>query len=610
MAFAATSKVMHPMHLSTTSSLAPMSKLQPPTMAACSKSSLKGLKMCSGQRSMAIANQQTLQSEHYPENMACYQCSQTAHGKGCFSNSGVCGKQMGTSALQDLIVEINKEIGQLANAGKLTPEMRAFFLESMFSTLTNVNFDDSRMVDYIRKGQVLLAAAKGESKSVNDFASEPDHWLEVAETYSHAARQKNLDPDAFGLIELATYGIKGACAYMFHAEAVKKQAPDAYPDQEANQVIDGLLKIMAAMLEPTKHDLLALSLEVGALNVSVMKMLSDSHRALLGIPSPHEVSCKLKPGPCILVSGHDLADLKILLEQTEGKGVNIYTHGEMLPAHSYPELRKHKHLAGNWGGAWWEQHGDFKAFPGAILMTSNCLTAPTRSYRDRIFTAGPVGWDGIPHVQGHDFSQLVDCAVNKAKPATGDEVSTHPAEKVTVGFGYETVEGVTDTLLGAIKGGQLKDVFLVGGCDGREAGRSYFTDLVKQSPDSSVILTLGCGKFRFNDQELGNLGESGIPRLLDIGQCNDAYSAVVIANGLADKLNVKMSDLPLHFAISWLEQKAVAVLLSMLHLNMKNIYLGPNLPAFLTPNLVKALVDNYNLKLTGDAEKDLKEMLQ
>ena len=423
---------------------------------------------------------------------------------------------------------------------------------------------------------------------------------ELAAAAPMAAIQRFMDrdgPSIVGLRNLVLYGLKGTAAYSEHARVLGTE--EAAVNAEFHRI--------AAFLatDPTALDaLLAESLAVGALNLKVMELLDAANTGRFGHPEPTQVRMSPKAGKCILVSGHDMGDLETILRQTEGKGVNVYTHGELLPANAYPGLKKYPHLAGNYGGAWQDQQKEFDAFPGAIVMTSNCLINPEiKGYANRLFTAGPVGWNGIPHIADHDFTPVIECALAQ----TGFAADA-PDEFVMAGFARNTVMGVAETLLDLIGKGEVKNIFLIGGCDGARPGRNYFHDLAVATPQDSLVLTLGCGKFRFNREEFGDI--AGVPRLLDIGQCNDAYSAIQIAVAVAGALNVGVNDLPLHYAISWFEQKATAVLLTMLHLGLRGIHLGPTLPQFLTPEVLVVLVEKFDLRPVGDPQEDLAGMLQ
>jgi hydroxylamine reductase len=419
------------------------------------------------------------------------------------------------------------------------------------------------------------------------------------------------DDNALVVREMAMYGIKGTSAYYNHAERLRKSNPSAFTEEEREGCYAKLFQNLAAISpdRPALGDMLQTALGVGELNFKVMELLDRAHTSTFGDPVPTTVTSHPTEGKCILVSGHDLVDLHQLLKQTEGKGINVYTHGEMLPAHSYPELKKFKHLKGHYGNAWQKQKIDFSRFPGSILLTSNCLLEPMPSYRDRIFSTNSVGSSHVRHLGEFDFGPLIDAA----RAAPGFKISdttkkTSTNDEFLIGFGHKTVLSVADKVIEAVKDGQLKNIFVIGGCDGAEGERNYFTQLGEQLPQDAIALTLGCGKYRINGKDMGTL-PNGIPRLLDFGQCNDSYGAVKVALALADVLKTDVNGLPLHFAVSWFEQKAVAVLLTLLHLGVKNIYLGPNLPAFLTPAVLDVLVEKFQLHPTSNATADLQAMI-
>ncbi len=547
--------------------------------------------------------------------MFCYQCEQTTrseeHGDGCQTVAGICGKDENTSDLQDLLIYAIKGIAQYAKRGRALGvtdiEADRFILHGMFTTLTNVNFSTTRFVNLINQAIEIRdrvkasyeTAATAQNVTIEKLEG-PATWLPAANQddllaqVSIAAIDKDLETvgeDIIGLRAMAIYGLKGVAAYAHHAYVLDGEDDALYAR------IEDVLDLLAS--DPTDAEvLLNSSLEVGAINVGIMALLDEANTGNFGNQSPHNVRLEPTKGKAILISGHDLKDLKDLLEQTKDTGINVYTHGEMLPAHAYPKLREYTHLVGNYGGAWQNQHKEFADFPGAILMTSNCLIEPTPAYRSRIFTAGPVGWSGVRHISNGDYSPLIQVA--KGTPGFKEDGGD---KTVTVGFGRHAVLGVADKVIDAVKGGDIKHFFLVGGCDGAAPGRNYYSDIAEQAPQDSVIMTLGCGKYRFHEQEFGDIG--GIPRLLDIGQCNDAYSAVQIATALAEAFECDINELPLSLMISWFEQKAVAVLLSLLSLNVKGIHLGPTLPAFLTPNLLNILVEKFDIRPNGEAKDDL-----
>jgi len=545
--------------------------------------------------------------------MFCYQCEQTSQGQGC-QVIGVCGKDENTATLQDLLIHAVKGISQYAHRagllGASDAEIDAFTIEAIFATLTNVNFDEDRMAELVYKAaqvrdqaRALYEQAASKAGVVAQPLTGPAAWQPAPTREALLAQgREQLIPAAFlgqgkelkNLEELVVYGLKGVAAYAFHAMALGSSAPASYAT---------IHEILSALTEPhTAEELLGLSLKVGELNYAVLEQLDSAHTETFGAPTPASVRLHPLKGKAILVSGHDLHDLYQLLLQTEGLGINIYTHGEMLPAHGYPKLKAFKHLAGNYGGAWIDQADDFDVFPGAVLMTSNCIQQPKPSYKARLFTAGPVAWPGVQHIQGTDYAPVIAAAL--AAPGFAED---GPAESITTGFGHNAVLGVAGTVIDAVKAGALKRFFLIGGCDGARSGRSYYTELAEQVPQDCVILTLACGKYRFNKQDFGTLG--GLPRLLDLGQCNDAYSALKIAQALAAAFECGVNDLPLSLVLSWYEQKAVAILLTLLWMGIRNIRIGPTLPAFLSPAVLELLHTHYNLMPTTTAEADLAAML-
>ncbi len=544
--------------------------------------------------------------------MYCVQCEQSNKG-GCAVKIGSCGKTAEVADLQDILLRVMQGVSayadRAAKAGARDAAIDAFTPHAWFTTLTNVNFDAERFHALIAEALAMRDKAKALAKQAGADLSnlpEPATWnpgitpSELATAAPLASIQRFMDrdgPSVVGLRDLILYGLKGTAAYSEHARVLGQE--EATVSAEFHRI--------AAFLGSDSTDvdaLVAESLAVGALNLKVMELLDAANTGRFGHPEVTMVRMTPKKGKAILVSGHDLGDLEAILQQTEGKGVNVYTHGELLPASTYPGLKKYAHLAGNYGGAWQDQQKDFDAFPGAIVMTSNCLINPEiKGYADRIFTSGPVGWNGITHIRNHDFTPAIECAL--AQPgfaADADEVT------IPAGFGRNTVMGVADTLLGMIKDGDVKNLFLIGGCDGARPGRNYFHDLAMATPQDSLILTLGCGKFRFNREDLGDI--KGVPRVLDMGQCNDAYSAVQVAVAVAGALGCGVNDLPLHYAISWFEQKATAVLLTMLHLGIRKIHLGPTLPQFITPEVLGVLVDKFDIRPTGDVREDLARMLE
>lgn len=540
--------------------------------------------------------------------MYCHQCEQTAKGIACTA-AGVCGKKPDVAALQDLIMFALKGIAVYADAARAkgisNPEIDRFAIEALFSTVTNVNFDPERLAGIARKAADIRQKAKqlcekaGVTPKIKDITA---GWTPAADTAElvkqgelYPVTSQKADADILSAIEILTYGVKGFAAYADHAIALG--ATD-------DEIFAFAHKALAAIVNPalTLNDYVGLILECGRINLKTMEILSNAHTTRFGHPVPTQVSLGMKKGKAILISGHDLLDLEELLKQTEGKGIQIYTHGEMLPAHGYPGLKKYAHLAGNYGSAWQNQQKEFAAFPGAILMTTNCIQKPAESYISNIFTTGLVAWPGVKHVTRKDFSAVI----NRALELPGFDAAA--GKEITVGFGHNAVLGVADKVIDAVKSGAIKHFFLVGGCDGAKPGRNYYTDFVEKAPADSVILTLACGKYRFNTLDLGDIG--GIPRLLDIGQCNDAYSAVQIALALAGAFNCGVNDLPLSMILSWYEQKAVAILLTLLHLGIRNIKLGPSLPAFVSPNVLNFLVENFNIAPVSTPEADIKAALK
>ena len=509
-------------------------------------------------------------------------------------------------------------------------DAKELLLDSTFATLTNVNFDSSRFLDYLRKSNDVRNALKTQAQSLGvdvtsmtgpanfEYSDNNDFLFLEAKLQGVLNRKAKMqDDNAMVVRELAMYGIKGTAAYLNHAERLCKANGKAYGENGASDRDDVFAKLFAsyAQLGPEKPelgDMLGTALGVGEINLKVMELLDTAHTTTFGVPEPTTVTSIPTEGHCILVSGHDIVDLYAVLQQTEGKGINVYTHGEMLPAHSYPELKKFSHLKGHFGNAWQRQKIDFGRFPGSILLTSNCLVEPMKSYEDRIFTTNSVGFNGIPHVEGDRFDALIESAL-KAPGFTEKQCQkkTSTSESFLIGFGHQTVLSVADKVVEAVQCGDLKNIFLIGGCDGAEGERNYFTQLGQQLPQDSLALTLGCGKFRINGSDMGAL-PNGIPRLLDMGQCNDSFGAVKVALALADVFKTDVNGLPLHFAISWFEQKAVAVLLTLLHLNVQNIYLGPRLPAFLTPAVLDVLVEKFKIRPINaeDPAADLKQMLE
>lgn len=545
--------------------------------------------------------------------MFCYQCEQTAMGKAC-TKVGVCGKTEEISDIQDLIVFATRGLALAAleadKKGQLTPEAGRLAVRALFSTVTNVNFDKQPLLGMLNsviteRDKLFRAAISGEGVLKLPIASfrtagDDKGMLEQAKATGISVAALTDEENTNSLACTLLYGLKGIAAYTDHASILGQEDVEHYKE------IFKLLVFGFDGNKPSLDEWVGAVLECGKCNLKAMELLDAGNTGVYGHPEPTEVPLYPRPGKAILVTGHDLKDLFNLLKQTEGKGINIYTHGEMLPAHAYPELKKFKHFAGHFGTAWQNQINEMPKFPGAILFTTNCIQHPAPSYSENVFTTGLVGWPGCTHVKNGDFVPVVERAL--ALPGfTEADVTRFPQKKVMVGFGRNAVLGVAPAVIEAVKSGAIKHFFLVGGCDGAKSGRNYYTEFVEKAPKDTVILTLACGKFRFFDQDLGNIG--GIPRLLDVGQCNDAYSAVKIALALAEAFQCGVNDLPLSLVLSWYEQKAVAILLTLLHLGIKNIKLGPSLPAFITPAVLQVLVDNFNIAPISTPEADLKAAL-
>ncbi len=546
------------------------------------------------------------------EKMFCYQCEQTAKGQGC-TLVGVCGKTSDVAALQDLLLYTLKGLAQVAveanKVGIRDEKTNIFVCEALFALLTNVNFDPKALIGYIRKTVELRDALRQKAQlagecnwyaldcgAINLGLEDSTEGLMAQAKRVGLKAEANVNDDILSLKSILTYGIYGVAAYTYHAYTLGKK-----DDKVFDFINEGLAATMDKSLGV--NDLVGLALKCGEINIRAMELLDSGHTERYGHPVPTKVPLGAKKGKAILVSGHDLKDLEELLKQTEGTGIIVYTHGEMLPAHGYPKLKKYAHLYGHYGTAWQNQHREFSSFPGAILMTTNCIQKPLEIYKGNIFTSGPVGWPGVTHVSGGNFKAVIDKALEL--PGFTEDRS---GKTVTVGFARNAVLSVAGAVVEAVQSGHIRHFFLVGGCDGAKPGRNYYTEFVEKAPKDTVILTLACGKFRFFDKDLGEI--DGIPRLLDVGQCNDAYSAVKIAQALSDVFKVGINDLPLSLIISWYEQKACAILLSLLHLGIKNIRLGPSLPAFITPNVLNVLVDKFNIMPIKTPEEDLKAIMK
>ena len=538
-----------------------------------------------------------IEKEKNMENkMFCYQCEQTAGCTGCTGNTGVCGKSANTARLQD---ELTGALIGLARATEgneqlVTEEMNQLVLEGLFTTITNVNFNDETLkllidkIEDTKKKLVPNCFTCSDSCGRNNNFDMNTLWT--------------TDEDVRSLKSLILFGIRGMATYAYHASVL------GYTDETISKFFYKAL-FAIGMKDWGMDKLLPIVLEVGEVNLRCMELLDHANTTTYGTPVPTTVPLTIEKGPFIIITGHDLKDLQLLLEQTKDKGINIYTHGEMLPAHAYPELKKYSHLKGNFGTAWQNQQKEFDNIPGAILYTTNCLMPVKPSYADRVFTTEVVSYPEIVHIgEEKDFTPVIEKALalggyTKAQHMTG----INGGIQVTTGFSHGTVLSVADQVIEAVKNGDIKHFFLVGGCDGARVGRNYYTEFVKQSPADSIILTLACGKYRFNDLDLGTIG--GLPRIMDMGQCNDAYSAIKVAIALAEAFECDVNELPLSMVLSWYEQKAVCILLTLLHLGIKNIHIGPTLPAFISPNVLNFLVENYGLSPISTPEEDLKKLL-
>ena len=528
--------------------------------------------------------------------MFCYQCEQTAGCTGCTGNAGVCGKSANTARLQD---ELTGALIGLARAAEgnehlVNEEMNQLVLEGLFTTVTNVNFNDETLkiliykIENAKKKLVPNCFTCSGSCGRNDNFDMNTLWT--------------TDEDVRSLKSLILFGIRGMAAYAYHASVL------GYTDETISKFFYKAL-FAVGMKDWGMDELLPIVLEVGEVNLRCMELLDQANTTTYGTPVPTTVPLTIEKGPFIIITGHDLKDLQLLLEQTKDKGINIYTHGEMLPAHAYPEFKKYSHLKGNFGTAWQNQQKEFDNIPGAILYTTNCLMPVKASYADRVFTTEVVSYPEMVHIgEEKDFTPVIEKALalggyTKDQHMTG----INGGIQVTTGFSHGTVLSVADQVIEAVKNGDIKHFFLVGGCDGARVGRNYYTEFVKQSPEDSIILTLACGKYRFNDLDLGTIG--GLPRIMDMGQCNDAYGAIKVAIALAEAFECDVNELPLSMVLSWYEQKAVCILLTLFYLGIKNIHLGPTLPAFISPNVLNFLVENYGISPISTPEEDLKKLL-
>lgn len=527
------------------------------------------------------------------DKMFCFQCEQTAGCAGCTGSAGVCGKTADTAKLQDQLTGALIGLARSSRGKTPSESSRRAMIEGLFTTITNVSFDEERIreqIENVKKEKNVLTAGFGDGSQ--PCTGNEDYDMDLL---------WNADEDIRSLKSLILFGLRGMAAYAFHAMVL------GYSDEEVNAFFyEGLCAVGE---EWTMEQLLPVVLKVGEINLKCMALLDRANTETYGSPEPVTVPLTVEKGPFIVISGHDLKDLQLLLEQTEGKGINIYTNGEMLPAHAYPKLKAYPHLKGNFGTAWHNQQKEFADIPAPVLFTTNCLMPPKSSYTDRVFTTEVVSYPGVTHIgEDKDFTPVIEKALELGGYQEDREFTgINGGTSVTTGFAHNTVLSVADTIIEAVKAGALKHIFLVGGCDGARRGRSYYTEFVKQTPADTAVLTLACGKYRFNDLDLGTVG--GLPRIMDMGQCNDAYSAIKAAAALADAFGCGINDLPLTLVLSWYEQKAVCILLTLLHLGIRNIYLGPTLPAFVSPGVLKFLVENYGIRPVTTPEKDLAEIL-
>lgn len=525
--------------------------------------------------------------------MFCYQCEQTAGCTGCTGSAGVCGKSANTANLQDELTGALIGLARACEGNTPTENTTKLIVEGLFTTITNVNFNDETIKELIRKIEqekghlVPSCSGCGSACGRNDNYDMSNLW--------------NDNEDIRSLKSLILFGIRGVAAYAYHAMVL------GYKDEKVNEFFYKALFVLGEDWD--MGQLLPVVLEVGEVNLKCMELLDRANTETFGTPVPTVVPMKVEKGPFIVITGHDLYDLKLLLEQTKGKGINVYTHGEMLPAHAYPMLKEYPQLKGNFGTAWQNQQKEFDNLPAPILFTTNCLMPVKSSYADRVFTTEVVSYPEMVHVgENKDFTPVIEKALELGGYSEDTEFTgINGGKEVTTGFGHGTVLSVADKVIDAVKTGAIKHFFLVGGCDGARTGRNYYTDFVKQTPSDTVILTLACGKYRFNDLNIGEIG--GLPRIMDMGQCNDAYSAIKVAVALSEAFGCSVNELPLSMVLSWYEQKAVCILLTLLYLGIKDIYLGPTLPAFISPNVLNFLVENFNISPISTPEEDLKKIL-
>ena len=528
------------------------------------------------------------------QKMFCYQCEQTAGCNGCTGAAGVCGKDAAVAALQDELTGALIGLAKACGNNPKTENTDRIIIEGLFTTVTNVNFNAETLT-------AMIQAVNEEKTKVVPNCSSCMSPCGNTSNYDMKNLWNEPDEDIRSLKSLILFGIRGMAAYAYHAMVL------GYTDETVNSFFYKALSFISYDLE--MEHLLPFVLEVGEVNLKCMALLDQANTTTYGTPVPTKVPLTIEKGPFIVVTGHDLKDLELLLEQTKDKGINIYTHGEMLPAHAYPELKKYPHLKGNFGTAWQNQQKEFDHIPGAVLFTTNCLMPVKPSYADRVFTTEVVSYPEMVHIdEKKDFTPVIEKALELGGYDTDqDKTGINGGHFVMTGFGHGTILSVADTVIDAVKSGAISHFFLVGGCDGARTGRNYYTEFVKQTPTDSIILTLACGKYRFNDLNLGEIG--GLPRIMDMGQCNDAYSAIQVAVALAEAFQCNVNELPLSMVLSWYEQKAVCILLTLLHLGIKNILLGPTLPAFISPNVLDILVKNYNIMPTSTPDEDLEKLL-
>ena len=527
------------------------------------------------------------------EKMFCFQCEQTVAGKVC-EKSGVCGKKASTAKLQDELTGALIGLARSVDSNAITEAMNEIIIDGLFTAVTNVNFDDEVIANKIAAVRKMKEALTPECEKCASQCGKSDDY--------DMAHLWNASEDIRSLKSLILFGVRGVAAYAYHAFVL------GYSDKEIKEFF---YRALIAIGEDGygMNELLPIVMETGAINLKCMELLDKANTETYGIPTPTTVSLSIEKGPFIVISGHDLHDLKVLLEQTKDKGINVYTNGEMLPAHAYPLLNKYPQLKGNLGTAWQSQQKEFENIPAPILFTTNCLMPPKDSYRDRVFTTASVAYPEMVHIGADkDFTPVIDKAIELGGyPQIHHMTGINGGTEVTTGFSHGTVLSVADKVVEAVKAGEIKHFFLVGGCDGAKPGRNYYTEFVKQSPQDSIILTLACGKYRFNDLNIGEI--RGLPRIMDMGQCNDAYSAIKVAVALAQAFECEVNDLPLSMVLSWYEQKAVCILLTLLHLGIKNILLGPSLPAFISPGVLNYLVENFNIAPISTPEQDLTKIL-